>query len=742
MKNSIVNENSAPIKKGDIIGCDICGHIATLEKFDEDKMEITYSCSKCDKTKGQKTKVMNLKDYLKSMNYYSQKFNICSICSKMSQEKDLKFCTNCEIIVCQNCIKKHINNLKCTEESLMNNCDKNIKCLKHHKEVGNFNTHFCKTHQIHYCDSCMIKLSNKEKHYKKNGCETEELLNLYIGNSEKLLFKAKVEEIKNKKDKLLDEIDKKKNTLTKNLEETIKEINSKKDGEIRDIENKQKKEEEENKRILEEEKTKIEEEYERKFKELEAQKIKDISLSEKNYESKNVEINNRVKKEIKDKKDMYDRQIKEKKDNYKEEIGKLDNDEKMNNLNDVTEFLEQIERAYDKNKKNYYNINNYLFVVNGFKNDETPNPNNEEKEGNINSNINVKHNNMIDNKNDISNNIIDEERKNNILNESLEIENTNFFSFPYKSLLSKKFIIDDVKIQSEPYNIFEVIELNDEQLSILYVNNKNSIISFNLAKQTKEEVHKSSDNWIIISLGYYYYHDFDEDIILNQSFLSEIMTFPISKSNYDEWMKGNIQRKYSCSIYGLKNKDKLPPKINTSVFTDWINETYFSSFFFLDIYYDNDNNIYAIGTDKNCIKSIKYKSKKLYKTYNDIILENEKDNYYTSIAIYENEESAFLSGLMFKSKYIRIWNFYKGEIVNKIKIESPITSFCLWNNDYLFVGCEDKTIKLYSIEEGKKEDELQGYSSCIMGLKILEFGEQKMLFSQEKNGKIIQHIFN
>jgi len=30
---------------------------------------------------------------------------------------------------------------------------------------------------------------------------------------------------------------------------------------------------------------------------------------------------------------------------------------------------------------------------------------------------------MIDNKNDIINNIIDEERKNNILNESLEMEN-------------------------------------------------------------------------------------------------------------------------------------------------------------------------------------------------------------------------------------------------------------------------------------------------------------------------------
>lgn len=731
MKNSIVNENSAPIKKGDIIGCDTCGHIAALVKFDEDKMEITYSCSKCDKIKGQKTKVMSLKDYLKAMNYYSQKFNICSICSKTSQEIDLKFCTNCEIIVCQNCIKKHIDEVKCTKESLMNNYDKNIRCLKHHKEVGNINTHFCETHQIHFCDLCMENLKNKEKHNEKNGCKTVELkYKLYIGDEEKLLFKAKVEEIKNKKDKLLDEICEKKNSLTKNLEETIKTINSKKDGEIRNIEKKQRKEEEENKIILKKEKAKIEEEYERKFKELEAQKIEDITLSEKNYESKNDEINNRVKKEIKDKKDMYDRQIKEKKDKYKEEIDKLDNDEKMNNLNDVNEFLELIERAYDKNKKNYYNSKNYLFVVNGFKNDETPNPNKEEKEGNINSNINVEHNNMIDNKNDIINSIIDEERKNNILNEPLEMENTNFFSFPYKSLLSRKLIIDDVKIQSEPYNIFEVIESNDEQLSILYVNNKNSIISFNLTKQTKEEVKKSSNDWIV-SLGYYNYNDvFEDEIILNQSFLNKIMASAIPIWNYEE-----------CSSYDQKNKDKLAPNINSRAFCDWINNN-LSSFFILDIYYDNDNNIYAIGASKNYIKSIKYKSNKLYKKYSDKILENSKDNYYTSIEVYESEESTFLSGLMFKSKYIRTWNFYKGEIVYRIKIESPITSFCLWENDYLFVGCEDNTIKLYSIEDGEKKDELKEYSSCIMGLKILEIGEQIMLFSQEKNGKIIQHIFN
>ena len=95
----------------------------------------------------------------------------------------------------------------------------------------------------------------------------------------------------------------------------------------------------------------------------------------------------------------------------------------------------------------------------------------------------------------------------------------------------------------------------------------------------------------------------------------------------------NFERKYSCSSYDLKNKVKLS-MFDIDNFCDWINETDSSSFFYIDIYHDNENNIYAIKAGKNCIKSINYKSKKLYKAYEDIILKNKKDNYYTSIAIY------------------------------------------------------------------------------------------------------------
>ena len=173
-------------------------------------------------------------------------------------------------------------------------------------------------------------------------------------------------------------------------------------------------------------------------------------------------------------------------------------------------------------------------------------------------------------------------------------------------------------------------------------------------------------------------------------------------------------------------------------FCNSIKETDYSSIFYLDTYYDNkNNNTYIIGWGKKYIKSVNCKTGVLYKTYDDIDMKKEEENYYISLTVYEKEKSTFLYGLKFKSIYLRIWDFHGGNIIYKIEIESPITSFCLWDNDYLFVGCEDNIIKLYSIDEGKKMNELKKHSSCVMGLK--KINNTNMPFSQDKNGNIIKY---
>ena len=50
---------------------------------------------------------------------------------------------------------------------------------------------------------------------------------------------------------------------------------------------------------------------------------------------------------------------------------------------------------------------------------------------------------------------------------------------------------------------------------------------------------------------------------------------------------------------------------------------------------------------------------------------------------------------------IRIFNFHSALPLNTIKINnSRLYGMCLWNNNYLFVGCQDKEMKLVKIIEG------------------------------------------
>ena len=49
---------------------------------------------------------------------------------------------------------------------------------------------------------------------------------------------------------------------------------------------------------------------------------------------------------------------------------------------------------------------------------------------------------------------------------------------------------------------------------------------------------------------------------------------------------------------------------------------------------------------------------------------------------------------------IRIWDFHKGNLLNKINISNEwLRGICLWNKNYLFVGCDDKTIKLIDLNK-------------------------------------------
>jgi len=87
---------------------------------------------------------------------------------------------------------------------------------------------------------------------------------------------------------------------------------------------------------------------------------------------------------------------------------------------------------------------------------------------------------------------------------------------------------------------------------------------------------------------------------------------------------------------------------------------------------------------------------------------------------------------------IRIWDFHNGNLLKKINItKNRLYGICLWNNEYLFVGCGDNYIKLVDLNSGNIIKELKSHKIyCITIKKLIHpfFGEclvSKGLFNDQ-----------
>ena len=143
---------------------------------------------------------------------------------------------------------------------------------------------------------------------------------------------------------------------------------------------------------------------------------------------------------------------------------------------------------------------------------------------------------------------------------------------------------------------------------------------------------------------------------------------------------------------------------------------------FIDTYYDNIlSKNYIITGNFNFSKSYDYENNKIYHKYNG----NNSGRYIKSIIIKNNKGIIKLIESCTDGN-IRIFNFHSGLLLNKIIINSPLCGICLWNDNYLFVGCKDKTIKMVEIKNKLIVKSLNGHNNDISTIKIInppEYGE-------------------
>ena len=307
-------------------------------------------------------------------------------------------------------------------------------------------------------------------------------------------------------------------------------------------------------------------------------------------------------------------------------------------------------------------------------------------------------------------------------------------------------------------NSFCVFKSINSILYLIYSNINNSIISFNLIEKKKINEVKNAHNEDITNIRHYFDINEKRDLILSISAIDNnvriwsINNFEcllnIEKINNKGILKSssflchynnifiitsnniNSNNDISEGIKVFDLKGNLIKKINESN----------DNIIFIDIYFNiNLLKNYIISGNNGNIKSYNYSENSILMKYED------RENFYdhSSILIYDNEIIKMIESC--GDGYIRIWAFYSGKLLKKIKVgNSYLYSICKLNNNNLLVGCRDKTIKLVDIKNELIKNEIIGHNNEVITIKKLyEIQYENFFISQGKyDGKIKLWIIN
>ena len=136
---------------------------------------------------------------------------------------------------------------------------------------------------------------------------------------------------------------------------------------------------------------------------------------------------------------------------------------------------------------------------------------------------------------------------------------------------------------------------------------------------------------------------------------------------------------------------------------------------FIDTFYDNKlSTNFIITGNIGFVKSYEYSEDKVYHKYDD-----SGNAFHRNINMYDNDSKLSLLEICCDGN-IRIWNFHSGELLNRIKVyEKALYSICLWNDQYIFVGCDDGAILLIDLNKGSNVKTLIGHEDSVLTIRKL-----------------------
>ena len=355
--------------------------------------------------------------------------------------------------------------------------------------------------------------------------------------------------------------------------------------------------------------------------------------------------------------------------------------------------------------------------------------------------------NLINNDNN-NNNLNTKEINNNSKTQNSNIEKNN--KNPYNIHFLNDLINNSYSYYSFLDNTFCLFKSLYESLYLIYTNINKSIISFNLIENKKMNEIKNAHNEYITNFRYYLDRINKKDLIIsisgndnniklwniiNTECLLDLKNINNNGNLYSGCFLNNNNQTYlvtsNYNYYGICEPIKIFDFNGNKIkeIEDSNDQTYF-----IDSYFDNQLNITFIVTgNKNNVKSYDFYNNEIYHKYDD----NDNKGHY-SIIIYLKDNKVKLIELS-DDKNVRIWNFHLGELLEKIKVSQnySLSGLCLWQNEYLFVGCYDKTIKLIQLNNGKIIKSLSHHNKKVLTIKKIyhpEYGE--CLISQGLDQKI------
>ena len=278
-------------------------------------------------------------------------------------------------------------------------------------------------------------------------------------------------------------------------------------------------------------------------------------------------------------------------------------------------------------------------------------------------------------------------------------------------------------------NSFTVFKSIEEIEFLIYSNKKKSIISIKLIDNKIINEIKNAHKSYITNLRHYFDKNKNMDLILSVS--GDVNNIKIWNFHNLECLiniekiyeEGNI---FSACLLNEKNINYIiASNFNLHGKSEFIKVFDFNKnkikelkdsnykTYFIDSFFDNNNINYIITGNKSFVTSYNFIEDKIYHKYQDY---NNKDSH-SHIIINNINEVLELIESSFDGN-IRIWNFHSGELIKRIKVSQDwLFSICLFNNDYLIVGCGDKNIKLIDIKKEKVIKNLKGHNNHIICIK-------------------------